>query len=186
MCRYQFRAFRKSRLVLYQMYGEKTGKASKQKYFLSTTEMHSGAVPGQNCYVSSKTAKEIVVKHHFAFPVCFHIQVHCIYLGRLYTLDVSSGLPEQYVSIQLEHELVSYSLALATALSGLPVNYHHQPPLGVPRVLCRLPSGDLHPALLLHRCPLLPVLQELLEPSSQKSPPDKIDLVQIIFSENYE
>ena len=68
------------------------------------------------------------------------------------------------------------TLALATGLLGLPVNYHHRPPLGVP-VLCRLLSGDLHPALLLHRSPLLPVLQELLEPSSQKNPPDKIDLV---------
>ena len=73
------------------------------------------------------------------------------------------------------------TLALATGLLGLPVNYHHQPPLGAP-ILCRLLSGDLHPALLLHRSPLLPVLQELLEPSSQKSPPDKIDLVKIIFS----
>ena len=33
MRRYQFRAFRKPRLVLHQMYGEETGKASKQKYF---------------------------------------------------------------------------------------------------------------------------------------------------------
>merc|ERR1711928_10864 len=65
------------RLVLYQMYGKETG-----------------TVPGQNCYVSSKTAKEIVDKRHFAFPVCFHTQVHCIYLGCLYTLDVSSGLPK--------------------------------------------------------------------------------------------
>ena len=33
MRRYQFRAFRKPRLVLYQMYGEETGKASIQKCY---------------------------------------------------------------------------------------------------------------------------------------------------------